>query len=117
MKIHVCFSPVAPDASPSNLTSVSLDPETICLVWDEPTGRHNGIIQEYRLNITELETGRQFRNVTITTTLVLTNLHPDYTYLWTVTAFTIAEGPYSTSDSVTTLEDGKLFLLFLGFDT
>lgn len=96
-----------PDMSPSNLTGMAQDPATILLSWDQPAGRHNGIIQEYRLNITEVETGRVFHNVSAITSLVINNLHPDYTYEWTVTAFTVGEGPYSYSYRVTTFEDGK----------
>ena len=93
--------------SPSNLTGMAQDSVTILLSWDQPTGRHNGIIREYRLNITEVETGRVFNNISATTSLVICNLHPDYTYEWTVTAFTVGEGPNSYSHRVTTFEDGN----------
>lgn len=93
--------------SPSNLTGMAQDSATIFLSWDQPDGRHNGIIREYRLNITEMETGRMFRTVSATSSQVINNLHPDYTYEWMVTAFTVGEGPYSYTHRVTTLEDGK----------
>ncbi len=85
-----------------------MDSVSILLNWDQPDGRHNGIIREYRLNITELDTGRVFYNVSATTSLFVSNLHPDYTYQWTVTAFTVGEGPYSVFSTVTTLEDGMI---------
>ena len=93
--------------SPSNLTGSALDPNTISLSWNQPSGRHNGIIREYRLNITEVETGLMFQKVSATMTLVVSDLHPDYTYNWIVTAFTVREGPYSITSSVTTPEDGS----------
>lgn len=93
--------------SPSNLTGMAQDSATILLSWSQPDGHHNGIIREYRLNITELETGVAFRHVSTTTSLAINNLHPDYTYELTVTAFTVGEGPYSYSHRVTTPEDGK----------
>ncbi len=92
--------------SPSNPTGSVQDSTTIQLSWNAPTGRHNGIIREYRLNITEIETGRVFQQISATTSLTVSNLHPDYTYEWIVTAFTVREGPYSTPSRVTTLEDG-----------
>lgn len=92
---------------PSNLTGFAQDSTTILLSWEAPMGRHNGIIREYRLNITEIETGQVFSNISASTSLVISNLHPDYTYEWTVTAFTVIEGPYSYLSRVTTLEDGK----------
>lgn len=98
-----------PDSAPLNLTGVSQDPTILLLSWEEPSGRHNGIIREYRLNITEVETGRLFQNVSATTTLLISNLHPDYTYEWTVAAVTVGEGPYSDIHSITTLEDGRFY--------
>lgn len=93
--------------SPSNLTGMALSSATIILSWEQPNGHHNGILREYRLNITELDTGREFHNVSVTTSLVIDNLHPHYTYEWRVSAFTVGEGPYSYSHRLTTLEDGK----------
>lgn len=93
--------------SPANLSAITQDSSTILLSWDEPSGRHNGIIQEYRVNITEVETGRMFQHVSTTTSLTVMNLHPDYTYNWIVAAFTVAEGPYSNIMSITTPEDGE----------
>lgn len=104
---HLFIVKIVPDISPSNLTGVAQDSATISLSWDEPADHHNGIIREYRLNITEVETGRVFLTVSATTNLVINNLHPDYTYEWAVTAITVGEGPYSSSHLVTTLEDGK----------
>ncbi len=94
---------------PNNLSSVIVDSSTVALNWDEPEGRHNGIISQYKINLTELETGREFQESSITTNVILNNLHPDYTYTWVVTAATIAEGPYSGSSTFTTPEDGKIF--------
>ena len=53
-------------------------------------------------------TEQTFNYVTSTLHLTVNNLHPFYTYLWTVAAVTVGEGPYSSAKSVTTLEDGKL---------
>lgn len=78
------------------------------LGWDVPGTPHNGIIREYRLNITEVETGRVIQEVAATDTVTVGNLHPDYSYDWIVTAFTVEVGPYSVSSRVTTPEDGRL---------
>ena len=97
-----------PSNSPSNLTGLPQDSTTISLTWDQPGDPHNGIIIEYRLNITEVEIGRMFQETSGTTSLVISNLHPDYTYEWVVTAFTVGEGPYSITSRVTTPEDGNI---------
>ena len=91
---------------PTNLTGFAQDSSTIVLSWDQPETGHNGIIREYRVNITEVETGRVFQETSPSTSLVVSGLHPDYSYEWIVTAFTVGEGPFSISSSVTTLEDG-----------
>lgn len=98
---------LGPDFPPTNLTGSALDSTTIILNWHQPNSPHNGIIREYRVNITEDETGNVLQHlVTTTTDLVVRNLHPDYTYTWTVTAFTVAEGPYSSIARVKMPEDG-----------
>ena len=102
---------VGPSMPPTNLTESIQDSSTIIFNWDQPNGRHNGMIREYRVNITEVETGRMFQVVSATTNLVVSNLHPYYTYEWIVTAFTVSEGPYSNTSSVTTPEDGRYYNL------
>ena len=48
-----------------------------------------------------------FQRVSTTTSIEITSLHPFYVYEWTVSAFTVGEGPYSSISTVTTPEDGK----------
>ena len=52
-----------------------------------------------------------FQRVSTTTFIEITSLHPFYVYEWTVSAFTVGEGPYSSISTVTTPEDGKLILV------
>ena len=42
--------------------------------------------------------------------LTVNDLHPHYMYHIVVSAFTIALGPYSASQNITTLQDGKYFI-------
>ena len=49
-----------------------------------------------------------FQRVSTTTSIEITSLHPFYVYEWTVSAFTVGEGPYSSISTVTTPEDGML---------
>ena len=58
------------------------------------------------MNVTELETGREFEYSAATTFIEITSLHPFYTYKWQVSAVTIDEGPYTPPSVVVTLEDG-----------
>lgn len=85
-----------------------LDSRTISLSWDPPEAHEtNGIIREYRVEIVELESGNIYHHVTPTTSITVSSLHPDYTYEWSVAAFTVAEGPYSDAENLTTPEDGE----------
>lgn len=42
--------------------------------------------------------------------IVLTNLHPYYTYIISVAAYTITAGPFSDPVSVTTVQDSKIHI-------
>lgn len=69
---------------------------------------HNGIIREYQLIITELETGRSFVRHTMEIELVISHLHPYYNYVCVVAAVTVEVGPYSENTTVLTLQSSKL---------
>ena len=75
-------------------------------MW-EPPEDPNGNIREYRVNVTEVETGRMFQVTTNTTSITIDSLHPYYTYNCTVVAVTIGPGPFSTVITVRTAEDGR----------
>lgn len=78
------------------------------LSWTPPPpADRNGIITEYRINLTELDTGRQQLLSSVTTTFVVQSLHPYYMYEFTVSAHTVDTGPFSDSEVVQTPEDSK----------
>ena len=85
----------------------AINSTTLLVSWMPPPFEHqNGIIREYRVNITEMETGMVYRLVTTARSLTVPSLHPFYTYNCTVAAVTIAEGPYSVEVNITMPEDG-----------
>ena len=87
--------------APVSSTSISLS-------WAPPPAADiNGVIVEYRINITEVATGRVFTLTSSTTSLTAQGLHPFYVYECVVSAFTVAIGPYSQVFHITTPEDGK----------
>ena len=62
----------------------------------------------YRINITEVESGRVLWYTSDISALVVSGLHPYYTYDWAVSASTIiGYGPYTEVSTVVTLEDCK----------
>lgn len=102
------FSYLAPTSAPLTPMAVVRDSRTIVCSWSPPPAEHhNGIIVEYQVNITEVNTGLVFIRVSTTTSLEITSLHPDYTYQWTVTAVTVEAGPYTSVSNIRTPADGK----------
>ena len=80
--------------------------------WSPPlTNEINGIIQYYVVNVTVSETTDEYHFEANSTNLTINDLHPHYTYHVVVSAFTIALGPYSASQHITTLQDGKYLIL------
>ena len=102
---------LVPTSAPQVPSGVATSSRSIVLSWNPPPvlERH-GIIREYQINLTELQTGTELTYVTLDTTFEVSLLHPFYTYNWTVAAVTIGVGPYTIASTVVTLEDGKCFL-------
>ena len=85
-----------------------IDSRTLHLSWSAPEpSDHNGIIRGYHIELYETETDTTQQYETTTTHVVISSLHPDYTYEWSVAAVTVADGPYSITVNVTTPEDGE----------
>ncbi len=65
---------------------------------------------EYRINITEVDTGNVLSLVSYSTSITIEFLHPYYTYTSIVSAVTVDEGPYSEVFTITTPQDGIFFI-------
>ena len=90
--------------------ATALSSSSLMLTWlPPPPGSHNGIIREYRINITEIQTGNTFLLSSTSLTIAVTSLHPYYTYECTVSAYTVATGPFTEPTIITTPEDGIKF--------
>ena len=100
---------VAPASPPENLTVTALSSTSLSLSWlPPPSIDQNGIIQEYRVTITEFETGNVRELTSTATTLVVPSLHPYYNYECVVSAYTVGQGPFTENVTVQTFEDGTL---------
>ena len=73
-------------------------------MWQPPEDQ-NGKIREYRVNITEIRTGKITQLATDNTSVIVGPLHPYYIYNCTIVAVTIAVSPFSTTLTVRTEED------------
>ena len=106
---------VAPSAEPQRVTGMSVNSETISLSWDQPPfDQQNGLIRQYLVNVTELDTGISFLQMSTNTEFTAYSLHPYYSYRFTIAAVTVGVGPYSIPITVQTDEDGKFKLPLFG---
>lgn len=99
---------VAPSSPPEQLNVTALSSSSISLTWSPPpVASQNGIIRQYMINITEVDTGMEMVLYSTMPQLTVSSLHPFYTYRCRVSAFTVGYGPYTEGFEVTTPEDGK----------
>ena len=98
----------APSSPPTEIHVLDISSSNFTIEWSPPPAHtHNGIIRTYLVNVTELNTRRNFVKETTETVLSLGHLHPYYTYRFTVAAVTVSQGPPSEVITVITLETSK----------
>ena len=98
----------APSSPPMNILPYMITATSFSLMWESPAFEAtNGIIQQYVVQLVELDTGRQVTVVTNTSEVTLEDLHPFYTYSSRIAAETIAVGPFSTPLAIQLSEDSE----------
>ncbi len=88
-----------------------MDASTLRIEWSPPPLLlHNGVIVDYMVNISEIETGITLQFATGGELgVTIPGLHPFYSYSYVITALTVVgHGPHSSSVSVRMPEDGEL---------
>ena len=87
--------------------------QSISLSWSPPS-LSNGVIREYRVIVTELETGIVFTEIVMhtTTSITLLSLHPYYNYRCHISAYSVDEGPYAVL-YIRTTEDGEVLEVYI----
>lgn len=96
-----------------NSSGYAINSTHIALNWSAPHEEDlNGVLREYRINVSEGLTGnmRWFTTVPDTTEIIVGPLHPFYIYHSTITAYTVEGGPSTSVISIRTGEDGKAVL-------
>jgi len=92
-----------------NSSGVAINSTHIFLDWSPPDPNTvNGVIREYRINVTEGETGTLFQYILPSnqTEATIGQLHPFYTYHSTILAYTVEGGPSTSVISIRTSEAG-----------
>lgn len=105
---------VAPTSSPRNISGQALSSTSVILYWHPPPVEHqNGLIREYRIDITEISSNSSFSVVSQNLSTIIGSLHPNYYYDFSVSAVTVLTGPPSVTIRLILLEDGKFVFLHL----
>ena len=108
--IHSFVLSAAPSAPPHVTSAVAESSTSISLHWLPPPSVHiNGNLKHYLVNVTESNTRRKWTFFAIDASLTIGSLHPDYVYKFTLAAYTIGYGPYSSEVAVRTEEDGTVY--------
>ena len=101
----------APTAAPTNFEGLVQSSSSIFLSWSEPLFEHrNGIIRDYYVVVREVDTGNVVYDQSIGVPLPelrVNSLHPNYNYVCTVAAITVARGPDTAPVNLMMLEDGE----------
>jgi len=91
-----------------NFTASAISSRSAHLSWlPPPREHHNGLIRHFWINITEINTGRRFKRTLFSTATVLSSLHPYYTYQFSVAAYTVSLGPFTTAFVLKMPQDGE----------
>lgn len=106
--VQLLLSFLAPSSPPLDLTVSDLMSRSLHLSWAPPLPETaNGIIRRYLVNVTEMDSGdAALITVSFNSTLQIYTLHPHTSYLVSVSAFTVSEGPYAVLE-VETPQDGQ----------
>ena len=97
----------APASPPQNLTATPIDSMSVRLSWSPPPREHyNGIIRQFWINITEVDTGMKTQMTSLGTSLPVPSLHPFYIYWFSVAAYTVDLGPFTEPAVLQMPQDG-----------
>ena len=94
---------------------MAINSTSVYLSWLPPDeDQHNGNIRHYNIRSLDLLSGREVQLNSTNTTSIHSDLHPAYTYRFTVAAATVEIGPYSDPAIITMPEDGMHTLVVFG---
>ena len=104
----------APAGAPQSVTADALSPTIFILRWRPPlAGDGNGIVRNYTINITELESGRMEQFITEELNITVESRHPFYRYRYIIAAETVSLGPFTDPNVIHMPEAGWLICVCL----
>ena len=77
MCIHVInYFDIVPTGAPLSLSATVIDSRTVLFSWEQPLEElRNGIIRQYHITISEVDTGRQLQLVSTAPSISIPSLH------------------------------------------
>jgi len=109
--LHIIHITV-PTSAPHNLTGHAVSSSSIFITWMSPMLENlNGNLRGFEINVTEIESQSTFTLQVKEEKHLISFLHPYYSYMFAIAAVTIGKGPFSSSITVETPEDGKQKLI------
>ena len=109
---YIVYKPLTvPSGPPENFTVDVISSTEILLMWQPPASEiQNGLVRLYTVIVFEVQTNTSYSHTVASeeSALLVESLHPYYDYVCSVTAVTIGPGPYTSSLTVRTFEDGEL---------
>lgn len=98
----------APSSPPMTVLPQFVTSNSFTLSWQPPSFEsRNGVIQQYIIQIEEINTGRMLTATSNTTEITVKDLHPFYSYSCRIAAETVEVGPYTSAITVQLNEDGR----------
>ena len=104
----------APTGPPLNVDATPVNSTSVTMSWNPPAAENqNGVITGYVINLTTVGSEGISQNSSSSDNITIGSLHPFTTYTFTVAAQTsVGTGPYTTSSTVMTPEDGMSLSLY-----
>lgn len=104
---------VAPSQPPELPALIDITSTTLTFTWQSPPiDSHNGVVRGYIVKLVDNKYNvHSLYNVT-STTLTISGLKPYNSYNISVSAYTVASGPYSEFISLLTNEAGMFIFIF-----
>lgn len=99
------YEHAAPTEVPSDVSVSAVNATTIYLSWNDVISIR-GVVREYVVRVVETDTELIFEGHT-NSTFIEIHVHPAYLYNCSVSAVTVARGPFSEVVSILTPMDSK----------
>ena len=99
------FPHTAPTEVPSNVSVSAVNATTLHLSWTDVIS-NRGLVREYIIRVVEIDTGLITETHT-NLTFITIHVHPAYLYNCSVSAVTVAHGPFTEEVSIVTPMAGK----------